>query len=226
VQTADNHHPFNLPTEDKDFVKRIVPSDTLKKYGFESLKEFQAFCYTDYCYKTFIEEAKKHPYFSNTVFVFVGDHGVEGESGQMYPDAWTTNRLSDEHIPLLFYAPGILKAQRHSEVVSQIDVLPTIAGMLRQPYTNTTLGRDVLNMEHKTDAAFIIHHDEGYIGVVNNDYYYIKNIWIKNEQLVPVRSNQINLSAGQQDSVKKKMSELTSAIYETAKWMLVHNKGK
>ena len=42
----------------------------LKKYGFESLKEFHAFAYTDYCIKKFIEAAKQSPHFNNTIFVF------------------------------------------------------------------------------------------------------------------------------------------------------------
>ena len=74
------------------------------------------------------------------------------------------------------------------------------------------------------DAAFIIHHDEGYIGMVDNNYYFIKNIWIDQEQLIPIRSDKLNLSGHQQDSVKRKLSALTDAFYETAKWMLVHNK--
>jgi hypothetical protein len=109
-------------------------------------------------------------------------------------------------------------------VVSQIDILPTVAGMIHQPYVNTTLGRDLLNTKNKKDAAFIIHHDEGNIGVVTDDYYFIKNIQINKEELVPVKTNQLNLSPTQQDSVKHSLSTLTSAIYETAKWMLVNNK--
>ena len=224
IQTADNHRPFSIPEEDKDFEKRIVNADTLKKYGFESLEEFQAFCYSDYCFKKFIEEAKKQSYFSNTIFIFTGDHGVEGDAGEMYPFAWTANRLSDEHVPLLFYSPALLPPQKRSEVVSQIDILPTVAGMIHQSYVNTTLGRDLLNSKNKKDAAFIIHHDEGNIGIVTDDYYFIKNIRINKEELVSVKSNQLSISHAQQDSVKHSLSELTSAIYETAKWMLVNNK--
>ncbi|HUS02882.1 MAG TPA: sulfatase-like hydrolase/transferase, partial [Chitinophagaceae bacterium] len=226
IQTADNHRPFSIPEEDKDFEKRMVHPDTLKKYGFESLPEVQAFCYSDYCFKKFMEDAKQQPYFENTIFVFTGDHGVEGDAAQMYPSAWTANRLSDEHVPLLFYAPQLLTAEKRSEVVSQIDILPTVAGMIHQPHVNTTLGRDLLNTKNKTDAAFIIHHDEGNIGVVTDDYYFIKNIRITKEELVPVRSNQLNLSPAQKDSVKRSLSALTTAIYETAKWMLVNNKKK
>jgi phosphoglycerol transferase MdoB-like AlkP superfamily enzyme len=224
IQTADNHRPYSIPEEDKDFQKRVIAPDTLKKYGFESLQEFQSFCYSDYCFKKFIEEAKNQSYFNNTIFVFVGDHGVEGEAGEMYPDAWTNNRLSDEHVPLLFYAPALLSPQKRNEVVSQIDILPTVAGMIHQSYSNSTLGRDILNTKNKKDAAFIIHHDEGNIGVVTDDYYFIKNIRINKEELVSIKSNQLSLSQHQQDSVKHSLSELTSAIYETAKWMLVNNK--
>ena len=142
----------------------------------------------------------------------------------MYPDAWTSGRLSDEHVPLLFYAPQLITPQTRNEVVSQIDILPTLAGMLHMSYTNTTLGRDVLHSKNKTDAAFIIHHDEGNIGVVTNDYYYVKNLRIKKEELMPVKSNTLSLTPAQNDSVRHNLSELTTAMYETAKWMLVNNK--
>ena len=226
IQTADNHRPFSIPEEDKDFEKRILPPDSLQKYGFESQEEFQAFCYSDYCFKKFMDAAKNQPYFNNTIFVFTGDHGVEGEAGKMYPAAWTANRLSDEHVPLLFYSPALLTPQKRNEVVSQIDILPTIAGMIHQSYVNTTLGRDLLNSRNKNNTAFIIHHDEGNIGVVTDNYYYIKNIRINKEELVSVKSNDLNLSLHQQDSVKHILSAITSAIYETAKWMLVNNKKK
>ncbi len=224
IQTADNHRPYSIPLEDSEFVKRVVNEDTLMKYGFESLKEFQSFCYTDYCFKKLIEEAKGQSWFNNTIFVFVGDHGVEGESSAMYPQAWASGQLTDEHVPMLFYAPELINPQTRNEVVSQIDALPTLAGMLHQPYTNTTLGRDLLNTKNKMDAAFIIHHDEGKIGVVTNDYYYVKNLRINKEELMPMRSNILSLTKAQKDSVKQNLSDLTSAMYETAKWMLVNNK--
>jgi phosphoglycerol transferase MdoB-like AlkP superfamily enzyme len=226
IQTADNHRPYSIPEEDSDFIRKNIPEDTLHKYGFESLKEYQAFCYTDYCFKWLIEEGKKQPWFNNTIFVFVGDHGVEGETSAVYPDKLNMGRLSDEHVPLLFYAPELISPELRHETVSQIDVLPTIAGMLHQPYTNTTLGRDLMNSKNKLDAAFIIHHDEGNIGIVTNDYYFIKNLRINKEELLPLNSNYLSISTAGKDSVIKKLSELTSGIYETAKWMLVNNKEK
>ncbi|CAN5792287.1 LTA synthase family protein [soil metagenome] len=224
IQTADNHRPFNIPEDDKDFVSKNIPDEELNKNGFESLKEYNAFAYTDYCFQQFIEAAKKEAYFHNTIFVFVGDHGLEGNVAAIYPNAWTEQRLADEHIPLLFYAPSLLNPQLHSEPVSQIDVLPTIAGMLQQPYTNSTLGRDLLDTSKKENAAFVIYHAPGWIGVVSDDYFYRKNIRFKKDELVPVKNGLPPLTPVQQDSAKKHLSQLTDAIYETARWMLLNNK--
>ena len=226
IQTADNHRPFNLPEDDKEFVPRVVPDEELKKNGFESLKEYNAFLYTDHCFQKFMEAAKRESYYNNTIFVFVGDHGLEGNVGNLYPKAWMDQRLADEHIPLLFYAPSMLDPQLHPEPVSQIDVLPTIAGMMQQPYTNSTLGRDLLDTSKKENAAFIIYHAPGWIGVVGDDYFYRKNIRFQKDELVRVKNSMPALTMQQQDSVKKHLSFLTTAMYETARWMLLNNKNK
>jgi len=224
IQTANNHRPFNIPGEERDFKPDIIPEEDLLKYGFESQKEYNAFAYTDYCIKSFMEAAKKESYFNNTIFVFIGDHGVEGNASALYPKAWVEQRLSEEHVPLLFYGPSLFSPQVRKEVVSQVDVLPTIAGMLQQQYTNSTLGRDLLDTAKKENVAFIIYHAAGWIGVVNDDFFYRKNIRIKKEELVSIKGNTITLDEHQQDSVKKQLSEITSAMYETARWMLLNNK--
>jgi phosphoglycerol transferase MdoB-like AlkP superfamily enzyme len=239
IQTADNHRPYNLPEEDKDFVVKNISLEELKKNGFESLKEYNAFTYQDYCFKKFMDAARKEKYYNNTIFVFVGDHGLEGNASAVYPKAWNDQRLADEHIPLLIYAPALLTPQVHNEPVSQIDVLPTIASLIQQPYTNSTLGRDLLDSAKTPHEAFIIYHAPGWVGVVNDKYFYRKNIHMENnkpdvkdgkpkilEELVSVTSAPINLNAQQLDSVKKAMALSTNAVYETAKWMLINNKGK
>jgi phosphoglycerol transferase MdoB-like AlkP superfamily enzyme len=107
-------------------------------------------------------------------------------------------------------------------VVSQIDVLPTIAGITGHSYTNSTLGRDVYHDSGKPHYAFTITHDEGRIGLITDDFYFTKNINFKKEELHLMKD--VSYTPQQLDSVKAKMSALTSAYYETAKWMLVHNK--
>ena len=223
VQTSDNHRPYTIPEADKDFEQKIVPEDELVKYGFASLNEYNTFRYSDYCFQKFIEAAKQEEYFENTIFVFIGDHGVAGNATQIYPPAWTNQRLTDEHVPLLFYAPALLEPQHRKEVVSQIDVLPTIAGLLHMSYNNNTLGRDVLDPQKENDIAFIT-NTAGRIGVVSNDFYYIKSLEFVDEELVPVKFSTPQYSRAQSDSIQKKLATLTDAYYQTAQYLLLNNK--
>ncbi len=224
IQTADNHRPFVIPEEDRSYIdSRLIDEAELKKYGFDSQKEYEASLYFDYCLQQFMENAKKQSWYNNTLFVFIGDHGVKGNASAFYPDAWTNERLSDEHVPLLFYSPAFIKPEKRSEVVSQVDVLPTIAGLLNQPFTNTTIGRDVLRKGGGKDFAFIIHHDEGKIGIVNNDFYYILNMNLQKDTLVPVHFNSPLLSAANYKKIKQQMAGQTIALYESSRWMLLNN---
>lgn len=224
IQTSGNHRPYNktIPVDDTDFVRVNVPEETLKKYGFESLDEFNCFRYSDYCIQKFMEAAQKETYFQNTIFVFVGDHGVAGNAEAIYPAVWTDQRLTDEHVPLLFYAPGLLTPQRRTEVVSQIDVLPTIAGMLHQSYVNTTLGRDLLDPAKKNNYAFITNTADA-IGIVTDDFYFTMNINSKEEQINPLHSGALLYNSRQKDSIRIRLSTFSSAYYETAKYMLMNN---
>jgi len=223
IQTSDNHRPYTIPANDTDFKKVIVPEPELKKNGFESLDEYNAFRYSDYCFRRFIEDARQQPYFQNTIFVFVGDHGVAGNAEAVYPPVWTEQRLTDEHVPLLFYAPALLTPQRHKEVVSQIDILPTIAGMLHQSYVNTTLGRDLLDPGKKNNYAFIT-NTAGGIGMVTDDFYFTRNINFPDESIKPLFTGPSPYTRAQEDSIRKRLSVFTSAYFETAKYMLMNNK--
>ncbi|HEY0354852.1 MAG TPA: sulfatase-like hydrolase/transferase [Flavisolibacter sp.] len=224
VQTADNHRPFTIPKEDKGLFENVkVSKEELKKYGFESQQEYNAFRYADHCIQTFMEAARKEKYFDNTIFVFIGDHGVSGDAKNIYPDVWTDERLTEEHVPLVFYAPSLVRPQQRTEVVSMIDVMPTIAGLAGINYTNSTLGRDLLNGQSTNNGAFIIYHDEGRIGVVTNDYYFTKNLNFHREE-VHFLDPKASFTPQQVDSIKSTMTHITSAYYETAKWLLVHNK--
>jgi phosphoglycerol transferase MdoB-like AlkP superfamily enzyme len=226
IQTSGNHRPYNktIPESDTDFKKKFVPDEELKKYGFESVDEYNCFRYSDYCFRKFIEAAQKEDYFHNTIFVFVGDHGLAGNSDAMYPKTWNEQRLTDEHVPLLFYAPDLLAPQWRREVVSQIDVLPTIAGLIHQSYINTTLGRDLLDPGKKNNYAFIT-NTAGGIGMVTDDFYFTRNINFPDEQLVPLQADVLTkYSTLQLDSVKKELSRFTTAYFETAKYLLMNNK--
>lgn len=226
IQTSGNHHPYekSISEKDTDFVKLDKDKDELKKYGFRNAGEYNAFRYSDYCIQKFMEAAGKEAYFKNTIFVFVGDHGVAGNAIAMYPPVWTQQGLTNEHVPLLFYAPALLQPVKRSEVVSQIDILPTIARLAHQSYTNTTLGRDILDPAKKNNYAFTT-STTGTIGMVTDDFYFTRNINFPDEQMLPMHDG-INLNQQQLDSIKKELSVFTDAFFETAKYLIMNNKQK
>lgn len=227
IQTADNHRPYTIPEEDRAAFHSItVPLDSLHKCGFYSNEEMNAFRYTDFGYRTFIETAAKEKYFDNTVFLFIGDHGIPGDAGAMLPRAWTDQRLTAEHVPLLIYSPKLLSPQRLTKPCSQVDVLPTLAGLCNIPYTNTTLGRDLLDTTHLQDKAlsFIYDPDQGYIGVVRNGYFYRRLLRTGTEEMVSVTNNDPVPDSVMHGPVKKELESLTEDIYETSRYMLLKNK--
>jgi phosphoglycerol transferase MdoB-like AlkP superfamily enzyme len=230
IQTADNHRPYTIPSEDlTEFTKKEFPVDTLKKYGFTSNKELNAFRYTDFCYQKFMEAAKKEKYFENTIFVFVGDHGIRGDAGNMFPNAWTAFGITTQHVPLLFYSPSLLKPSRVNNTCSQIDILPTIASLIKLPYRNTTLGRNLFDSSQTpslrfADKAFLFDAEERKIGMITNEYYYSRNLLTGKEIFVSSKDNEpLTVNKSTQDD-KKMLQDITNAYYETSKYMLLNNK--
>lgn len=233
IQTADNHRPYTIPEEDRDeFKLKTLSKDSLNRFGFESNDEMNAFRYTDFGFQKFMEAAQKEAYFKNTIFVFVGDHGIRFTGTLDYfPKAWTEQGLTCEHVPLLFYAPGILKPQRINDVSSQIDILPTIASLAKIPYSNNALGRNLFDTAstisiNNEKYAFVIDHDVKTIGLVSNQYYFLKNLKTGKEDFVSVTGNDPIPVNAATDSIKNNLMRLTDAYYETAKYLLLNNKKK
>jgi phosphoglycerol transferase MdoB-like AlkP superfamily enzyme len=228
IQTADNHRPYTIPAEDlAEFQMRQAPADSLKMFGFESNDEMNAFRFTDFSFRKFIEAAKKEKYFSNSIFVFVGDHGIAGDAGDMFPRVWTNERLDNMHVPLLFYSPALLRPKRIHQFVSQLDLLPTAAGLAKMNYRNTTLGRDLLDSSNNPGNAFsfLYDPDQGYVDLLMGSYLYRENLTTHQKDMYSVVNNETVQPDAVPDSLYK-MSVLTKAYYETARYMLLNNKKK
>jgi len=141
VMTTSNHRPFTYPDGRID-----IPSKTGRKGGVK---------YTDYAIGQFLSEARKHPWFDNTVFVIVADHtaGSAGK-GELNPAGY--------HIPMLVYAPGIIAPKKVDALSSQIDVAPTLLGLLNMSYESRFFGQDI--MKGEPGRAFISNYQQlGYL---------------------------------------------------------------
>ena len=228
IQTADNHRPYTIPAEDLTIFKKVnYPKDSVVKYGFEDIDQLNAFRYTDFCFQQFMEAAQKEKYFDNTIFVFVGDHGLPGDASSMYPKSWNNQSLVREHVPLLFYAPQLLQPKQIRTVCSQVDIMPSIATLLKMPYSNNSMGQSLFDTTiSKPQSAFVIDHEARTIGIVTDEYYYQKNTKTGKTNLVSVINNDALPKNSQTDSIKNKLSILTDAYYMTSKYLLFNNKRK
>ncbi len=84
--------------------------------------------------KEFIDEAKQQEWFDNTIFVFVGDHGkIVGTPRSDMP-------LSFNHVPLFIYSPSFIEPLQIEDLGGQVDIAPTVLGLLNIDYTDNGFG--------------------------------------------------------------------------------------
>lgn len=133
VFTTSNHRPYTYPDGKIDIPSKTGRSGAVK--------------YADFAVGELIKEAKTKPWFDNTIFVFVADHGA-GSAGK--------KELNPEThlIPLIFYAPKLITPERHEQEISQIDTLPTLLGLLKWDYDASFYGKDARNPNY-TSRWFI-----------------------------------------------------------------------
>ena len=109
--------------------------------------------YADFALGYFLREAEKQPWFDDTIFVVVADHGARVYGKAEIP-------LRTYEIPLMIYAPKHIAPRRVDTLMGQIDVAPTVLGLLGLPYEAPFFGQDVLHTPAAERVALFSHdHD-------------------------------------------------------------------
>ena len=134
VMTTSNHRPYTYPPGRID-----IPSGKGREGAVK---------YTDYAIGYLIEQARKRPWFKDTVFVITADHGASARGTSQIP-------VEKYLIPVFVYAPAHIAPRRVDRLMSQIDIPPTLLGLLDFRYYTKFLGRDVLRAAPETDRAFV-----------------------------------------------------------------------
>ena len=140
VMTLTNHYPFDsdYPIEDGPVVAASPERQVYKDY-------LRGMHYTDHAVHKFLEAARTRPWFNNTLFVLLGDHGIFIFPEKRTPPLSPAERLDVYfRVPLLFYAPGHIKPQRNLTLGSQVDVAPTILEWLGVRVPNGFVGANLL----------------------------------------------------------------------------------
>jgi phosphoglycerol transferase MdoB-like AlkP superfamily enzyme len=122
VLTTSNHRPYTYPQ------KIDIPSGTSRAGAVK---------YTDYALGEFLRQARGRPWFENTVFVIVADHCASSAGRTAVP-------VAKYHIPLVFYAPKLVQPRTVDKLASQMDVAPTLLGLMDFTYTSKFFGMDIL----------------------------------------------------------------------------------
>jgi phosphoglycerol transferase MdoB-like AlkP superfamily enzyme len=142
IMTVSNHRPFTYPNNKID-----IPGDIKSRDG--GVK------YTDYALRKFFEMASKQSWFNNTVFVIVADHCASSAGKTQLP-------LDKYRIPAFIYDPTG-KASKYNQLMSQIDLMPTLFGLLHFNYQSKFFGQDVLKPDYKPRAFIATYQDLGLI---------------------------------------------------------------
>ncbi|GGF15524.1 sulfatase [Flavobacterium limi] len=142
IMTVSNHRPFTYPNGKID-----IPGDSKSRNG--GVK------YTDYAMRRFFAMARKQSWFQNTVFVIVADHCASSAGKTQLP-------LEKYRIPAFIYSPGI-KAEKYNKLMSQIDLMPTLFGLLHFDYESKFYGQDVFKSDYKPRAFIATYQDLGMI---------------------------------------------------------------
>ena len=139
VFTASSHHPFKVPEQ---------YAATFKDEGGQPIHKCVR--YTDMALRKFFEAASKQPWYRNTVFVLVADHTNQNT----HPYYKTDQGLYS--IPIIFYTPdGSLETgMKQGVIAQQIDVLPTLMGMLGYDKPYIAFGCDLLHTPAAQTWAF------------------------------------------------------------------------
>jgi phosphoglycerol transferase MdoB-like AlkP superfamily enzyme len=134
IMTTSNHRPYTYPPGRID-----IPSGTGRDGAVK---------YTDYALGRLIENARKHPWFADTLFIITADHGANARGTSRIP-------VDKYRIPVFFYSPAHVAPQRVDRLMSQIDIAPTLLGLLDFGYYSKFLGHDMLHTPPSADRAFV-----------------------------------------------------------------------
>lgn len=142
IMTTTNHRPFTYPPNRID-----IPSGSGRAGAVK---------YADWAVGQFIAEAAQRDWFKNTLFVLIADHTSQGRGKVDLEPA-------NFHIPFIVHAPHILRPQRIEALNSQIDVAPTLLGLMGVGYESHFMGQDILSPQAQARAFMANYLTVGYM---------------------------------------------------------------
>lgn len=228
MQSSGFHRPYSIPEDSDGFKKysfKDVSEKEIREYGFESIEEFNAMRLQDHSLGKFMEMAKKEKWYENTIFLIFGDHSLPHNNAKNVKD-WSRNLANGFHVPLLIHSPKYIKPGIDNKIASEMDVMPTVAGLTGIAYKTRSFGKDLFNtsLDSKRAAFSYNWYAPYHITLIDNDFYFEYIPYNNQGRLVR------HIDEVPENDVKDKfpdkyreMEILTKGLYESAKYLLLHN---
>lgn len=195
--TITTHPPYTLPAHTRFRPKHSDP--VLATYE-----------YADWAISNFMDSCATKPWYDETIFVLVGDHGAN------FTHYINDVPLSYNHVPLIVHAPGIFqKPEIRHGLASQTDIFPTVMGLLRQDYTQNTMGYDLFR--EKRPYAFF--SQDYRMCVIDDQYLYVARKSGR-ESLYEYRSLQPVDLLDRFPQIAADMKAFSCSHLKTADWMI------
>ena len=148
VFTASSHHPFEIPEK----YKTVFPEGPLEIH--------KCIRYTDMAIGKFFETARRQKWFENTIFVLTSDHTNMSDHKEYQTD------LDGFCSPIIIYDPQKPEGEIQDKIAQQIDIMPTVLGLLGYQKPYLAFGIDVLNTPAEDTWA---------VNYLNGVYQYVKH---------------------------------------------------
>ena len=212
IFTATSHNPFQIPAEYRS------------QFPEEELPIHKCIRYVDMALREFFENAKKEPWFENTIFVLCGDHTNQTNHAKYQTD------LGYFCSPVIFYDPsGEMPRGRRKAIAQQIDVMPTLLEWLHYDEPYLAYGKDLMNTPDS--ATWAVSYFNGIYQLVKNDYllqfdgekttalYNFTNDWYLHNNLLNSAS-----ATAETDSISKEYEGWYKALIQSYMQRMIENR--
>ncbi|MDO9511717.1 MAG: sulfatase-like hydrolase/transferase [Bacteroidales bacterium] len=198
--TASDHVPYTIPEG--------IPFYPKSKSSQKQIVE-----YADWALRDFMNHAKLQPWYYNTLFVFLADHGTQVSNPYGFS-------LGFHHSPFLIFSPdSSFTSRMDTALASQIDVFPSICGYLDLNYTNRSPGMD-LTRERRN---FVILNEDDKLGILSDSLLIVIPEYSDSQLFLLDDSsfkNKISSRAAQYEFLKRQ----AFSVLQASQWMIQHRK--
>ena len=129
IYMLSSRHPFIVPADFK------LPEESYFWTGFE-----KTVYYADCALRDFFARISKYEWFDHTLFVITSDFSNSEHFQTEYNNVWGAKA-----IPIAFYYPNRIPAQRCKEIAQQIDLGPSIMSAMQINDTLFSFGRNLFD---------------------------------------------------------------------------------